>query len=160
VRLSRWDNDIRFGASLQIIQHLQTVVYTNFVAVGRKEVAALLKDLYNRQMKIITTSLAGVSLLLTLGLMSCGKSEAKLTAVSSTDSVTYGDVAPIISNRCGICHIGGGTTPELGGYVNLMAHMDEVYKVMEDGSMPPGGPRISTADLQRIRNWIDQGAPQ
>jgi mono/diheme cytochrome c family protein len=104
--------------------------------------------------------------LLALGLCSplllgaCGESEESVVAPEvASDSVTYGDVAPMITMRCGICHIGGGTGPELGGWANLSDSVTatEVVDVMENGSMPPGGPRISVEELQRMQKWVGQG---
>ena len=32
------------------------------------------------------------------------------------------------------------------------------YKTVNGGSMPPGGPKLSTTDLAKIKGWIDAGA--
>ena len=114
-----------------------------------------------------------------LCLVSCGESEQAITQASTAAAVsgpvTYATVQPIIQNRCGICHIGGGTQPDFGGYAHLnmirrgegggpvdSTHLviDDVIGTMEDGSMPPGGPRVSQEELARVKAWRDQGMKQ
>ena len=88
--------------------------------------------------------------------VACGESEQSITsqAPATVTSGSYADVAPIITQRCAICHIGGGTQPELGGLANMTEHGWEAYRVMENGAMPPGGPRISTEELSRLHAWL------
>jgi len=84
--------------------------------------------------------------------VSCsGESQASLTAAKvTTGKVTYSDVAPI-------CHIGGGTGPELGGYSNFKTSADDAMRAIKDGSMPPGGPALPADEVSLLQAWIDQG---
>jgi len=104
--------------------------------------------------KIWTPSLG----LLALGLVACGDSEEAIVQPSATTPVTYGEVSSVIATRCGPCHIGGGTEPEMGGNAFRSCNMTQVLETIETGAMPPGGPRLGPTEQQLIRNWVEQGA--
>lgn len=60
------------------------------------------------------------------------------------------------------CH---GGSSQAGG-VNLtdynrfkaFATNGTLYRVMANGSMPPGGPRVTSGDLALFQRWVNQGA--
>lgn len=116
-----------------------------------------MKQQRNLSMKgVLILTIAAIGLL-----QGCGESEESVaTAPTSTATVTYGDIAPMIAMRCGICHIGGGTEPELGSYSHLKSNAGMVLETMEKGQMPPGGPRVPPEDLERVRAWIEGGKKQ
>jgi len=72
------------------------------------------------------------------------------------------------------CH--GGAHPsgktDLSGYDQLVhntQHTDLVtpgkpenshlYEMVQNGEMPPGGPALSTTEVQAVSDWITAGAP-
>ena len=83
------------------------------------------------------------------------------------------DVQPILESRCGTCH--------MGEYVSEGLHMDTHESLMEgsdngpviipgnandsllvqkliEGKMPKRGPKLTSAQIQIIMDWIDAGA--
>ena len=83
------------------------------------------------------------------------------------------DVLPIFESRCLQCH--GPSRVEgdlrLDSYANLMAGGEEgpsiapgdaaaslLVSLVESGEMPRRGPRLTTVEIQIIRDWIDAGA--
>ena len=107
-------------------------------------------------MKRQHNTLFAIGMSAALLLISCGESEQAITSTTpATETAgTYADVVPIITLRCAICHVGGGTQPELGGLANMKKHGWDAYDAMADGSMPPGGPRVSTEELSRVHAWL------
>jgi Planctomycete cytochrome C len=80
-------------------------------------------------------------------------------------------VAPILVTHCGNCHVRGAQGEySIRTFDALMAAAagnsvvagkpDESLLVtrIEDGSMPKRGPKVTPADLAKIRKWIEQGA--
>lgn len=94
------------------------------------------------------------------------------------------EIKPIIAARCAlsVCH--GGSASEGGLNFGAIGYHDVLHAsadhgpivVIGDGAnsalyfkvtasprfgsrMPPGGPYLSTADVQKIKDWIDAGAP-
>ncbi len=82
------------------------------------------------------------------------------------------DVAPILSSKCGRCHIserrGGFST---SSYTALMQGPPEgvvvfagdvigsrLIETIETGDMPRGGAKVSAAELGTLKTWITQGA--
>jgi cytochrome c5 len=77
------------------------------------------------------------------------------------------DIEPIISTHCTGCH--GGAAPsgglQLGSYAQVAAIaqsgslVDRTHRSAGDAlAMPPSG-RLSDCQLQKIQNWVNQGAP-
>lgn len=84
-----------------------------------------------------------------------------------------GDLVPMLEKNCATsgCHDAIPTKkPSLtsdkaymslmnGGYVNVLApHQSGIYTVVKGGSMPPSGP-LKSSDIQKILDWIRNGAP-
>jgi uncharacterized membrane protein len=80
------------------------------------------------------------------------------------------DVLPIFQKHCTRCH--GGSNPQSGvsleNYQNVMnsgkvtagnADQSQVYILTNSGVMPFGGPKLSASDEQKIKDWINEGAP-
>jgi hypothetical protein len=98
--------------------------------------------------------------------------------VTSQTLISYaGEIQPIFNGSCGpsSCHIGGNTSGlTLDTYADLMDggnSGDVVIPGNPDGSiivrrlegditpqMPFGRPPLSNSDIQKIRDWIEQGA--
>lgn len=87
------------------------------------------------------------------------------------EDVSYNThVLPILAEKCAtpLCH-DGTKIPDLraenayrelsvGGYYNVtFPEESELYVVIDNGSMPPGGP-LSETDKQLILAWIAKGA--
>ena len=80
------------------------------------------------------------------------------------------DILPIIRNRCTSCH--GGSNPEYG--LNYETHggilvsviagkpeSSDIYKTITyalGSGMPKNQEKLSDCDIQKIRNWILNGA--
>lgn len=105
---------------------------------------------------------------------SSSKSNADTASVSMAnkggqDSISFvNDVAPIINARCGRCHVQAARGRyDIKSYDALM-NSDSVepnqpgdsqfIEVIEDGSMPKGGGKVSDAELEILRQWIEEGA--
>jgi len=82
------------------------------------------------------------------------------------------DLVPIFSGKCALsgCHDGLSHNPALtadkaysaitsGGYISLQAPSSSVlYGEVKSGSMPPTG-SLKSVDIQKIYDWIRNGAP-
>jgi len=83
------------------------------------------------------------------------------------------DVAPMLSGKCGRCHMGnmskGGFNAST--FTSLMAGANgvkvvtpkdgkgsRIYEVIESGDMPRGGGKVSPTELAALVKWIDAGA--
>ena len=82
------------------------------------------------------------------------------------------DVAPILSGKCGRCHVGasrGGFSA--ASYAALMKGPPEgvvvfandiigsrLIETIETGDMPRGGAKVSPTELKTLKDWITQGA--
>ncbi|HET9824503.1 MAG TPA: hypothetical protein VFP87_04180 [Chitinophagaceae bacterium] len=83
-----------------------------------------------------------------------------------------GDLVPIFSKNCALsgCHDGAAHNPALtpenaytalinGGYVNTIVPTNSIiYGEVNSGSMPPTG-ALKASDVQKILDWIRNGAP-
>ena len=86
--------------------------------------------------------------------------------------VTYTkDVAPLLADRCGMCHHPGGSAPfALLTYADAKRHAAQIAKVTADRFMPPwkadpadgpfvGQHPLSASEIALLRRWSDAGAP-
>jgi len=83
-----------------------------------------------------------------------------------------GDLVPLFSADCALsgCHDGTAHNPDLrppkaydalinGGYVNTVVPTSSIiYGEVKSGSMPPTG-ALKATDVQKILDWIRNGAP-
>ena len=87
--------------------------------------------------------------------------------------VTYTrDVAPLLSDRCGMCHHPGGSAPfGLLTYADVKRHAGQIATVTANRFMPPwkadpgDGPFVgqhpmSDGEIRLLRRWLDAGAPE
>jgi hypothetical protein len=93
-------------------------------------------------------------------------------ATSATDAPTFTDVYTLLDSSCSgsRCHdpgrqAGVSLTSQATAYTSVSGYVtpgtatrSTLYAVLSRGSMPPGGPRLSSADLKMIADWIDAGA--
>ena len=82
------------------------------------------------------------------------------------------DVAPIVWNRCVVCHRPGEVAPfALTSYEAVKKHAGQIGDVTESHYMPPWKPepgygdfvgerRLPSQELKTIQDWVAQGAPQ
>ena len=83
-------------------------------------------------------------------------------------------VSPVLEGNCAKCH--SGTSPQAGLDVRSRAGLMKgggsgpamvagapdqslLIKRVSNGEMPPGGPRLTPAQLEILRSWIEAGAP-
>lgn len=90
------------------------------------------------------------------------------TSNCDTTTVTYaGDVAPILINRCYVCHEtgadGGGIV--LNGYDNTKIWIDNgrlLGSIKQEAGfspMPKGAAKIPSCEINTIEAWVRNGAP-
>jgi Flp pilus assembly protein TadD len=88
-------------------------------------------------------------------------------------SVTYTkDVAPLLADRCGMCHHAGGSAPfGLLTYADAKRHAEQIATVTANRFMPPwkadpgdgpfvGQHPLSDEEIRLLRRWLDAGAPE
>src|SRR3954464_12033323 len=88
-------------------------------------------------------------------------------------SVTYTrDVAPLLNDRCAMCHHPGGSAPfSLLTYADAKRHAAQIAKVTANRFMPPwkadpsdgpfvGQHPLTAAEIARLQRWVDTGAEQ
>ncbi|MBX2973521.1 MAG: cytochrome c [Flavobacteriales bacterium] len=72
------------------------------------------------------------------------------------------NIEPIITARCANCHYPGGLAPgDLRQYATVRTMVDNGsfnQMVFVSRSMPQGG-ALSSCDMQKLRAWVDAGAP-
>jgi hypothetical protein len=94
-----------------------------------------------------------------------------LAGSARAQSVTFSkDVAPLLADRCGMCHHPGGSAPfSLLTYADAKRRAAQIATVTADRFMPPwkadpaDGPFIgqhplSAAEIATLRRWADTGA--
>jgi len=96
-----------------------------------------------------------------------------LATSAFAQSVTYSkDVAPLLADRCGMCHHPGGSAPfTLLTYADARRHAGQIATVTANRFMPPwkadpaDGPFVGQHPLDNqeillLRRWLDAGAPE
>lgn len=83
------------------------------------------------------------------------------------------DVAPMLANKCGNCHMGGAMRGEFSmtSFDALMKGVkgasvidagkgktSRLVEIIESGDMPRGGGKVSAMELASLTKWIDEGA--
>ena len=102
-----------------------------------------------------------------------GDSTAAVTAEVVHGALTFQqDIAPLIYNRCSACHHPGEAAPfSLLNYKDVARHAKQVVEVTSRRIMPPwlpepgyndfvGARSLKEEEIQRIRHWVEQGAPE
>jgi mono/diheme cytochrome c family protein len=114
--------------------------------------------------KVLFISVLALAL---VALAACG-SQSSSTQASAPASFSK-DVLPILQANCTACH--GSDRPaeglDLSSYASVSASgavnpgnagNSALVKSVESGRMPQGGPKLSKADIQKIKDWINAGA--
>ena len=108
-------------------------------------------------MKVATVALA-------LGIVASGFSRTQVPIPTYTK-----DIAPLIADRCGMCHDVGGAAPfGLLTYADVKRHATQIVTVTRNRYMPPwkadpsNGPFVgqhplTSAEIDLIRRWVDGG---
>jgi Flp pilus assembly protein TadD len=91
----------------------------------------------------------------------------------AAQSPTYArDVAPLVADRCGICHHSGGSAPfSLLTYADVRQRATQIVSVTSSRIMPPwkadpaNGPflgqhPLSDTEIAMLGRWVEQGAPE
>jgi Flp pilus assembly protein TadD len=92
---------------------------------------------------------------------------------SRAASVTYSkDIAPLVADRCEMCHHAGGSAPfALGTYADVKRRATLVASVTKSRYMPPwkadpsdgpfvGQHPLSEQEIALVQRWTDEGAPE
>src|SRR3989442_4224588 len=96
------------------------------------------------------------------------------SAQSKTPIPFEDSAAPLLEAICAKCH--SGTSPQAGLDVRSRAGLMKggssgpaivagapdqslLIKRVSNGEMPPGGPRLTPAQLEILRSWVEAGAP-
>jgi hypothetical protein len=108
-----------------------------------------------------------------------------IATITDNDPPSFAtSIQPVLAARCGIVGCHGGSSAEGGlnlgavTYHNVLhgsgnhgpilvvgngAASSLYYKMTTspqfESRMPPGGPYVPSSDMQRLKNWIDAGAP-
>lgn len=101
---------------------------------------------------------------------SCSKASEDLLMPQQCDTadMRYSrDILPIITSNCYRCHGNGNVTNgvDLDGYVNLKLRADngDLIGVITHAAgyppMPDDGGKLSNCEINKIRAWINRGAP-
>jgi hypothetical protein len=114
-----------------------------------------------------------------LFLQACGGSSGGSSAAGAPLPTPQGNVglqptfssihANIIGQVCIACHNGPGGIAELDltTYASIVAHKlvlpgdpdhSDLFIQVNTGAMPEGGPKLPSADIQAIHDWIADGA--
>jgi hypothetical protein len=96
-----------------------------------------------------------------------------VAAPARAQSVTFTkDVAPLLVERCGMCHHPGGSAPfSLLTYADAKRHSEQIARVTTNRFMPPwkadpadgpfvGQHPLSGGEIAMLRRWADTGAPE
>ena len=92
--------------------------------------------------------------------------------VTDVTNVTFAkNVAPLVFERCVICHHDGGSAPfSLASYAAVRQHAQQIAAVTKSRFMPPwkaepgysgdfvGQHPLTAAEIAMIQRWVDQGA--
>ena len=87
------------------------------------------------------------------------------------------DIAPIVAQKCGGCHVSGGIAPlSLETYAAAFPFAAALLDAVERRTMPPfladstdeceprfgfkNDPRLTDPELELLRGWVEQGAPE
>ena len=111
-------------------------------------------------------------------LFSCSKkSETELTPTPPGGTNTGCDtvnmkfatnIKPILQNNCYACHSNANFSIsgiKLEEYADLKTHVSDgdvmgtITHAAGYPAMPQGGPKLSDCDINKIKAWIDRGAP-
>jgi len=92
---------------------------------------------------------------------------------AAATSVTFArDVAPLLADRCGLCHHPGGSAPfSLIGYSDARRRATQIADVASRRLMPPwkadpsdgpfvGQHPLTDAEIRLLREWAEAGAPE
>lgn len=123
----------------------------------------------------LTAFTASVSI--TAGLAACGGGGPSDDTGDDTPpprATWYQDVGPIVANHCMSCHQSGGIAPfPLTSYTDAYELADRMLDAVETNLMPPwdaedgadctptrgwkDDPRLTTAEIDTLRTWIEDG---
>lgn len=104
-----------------------------------------------------------------IALQSCNYYHLKNAQAADLTDLSYADIKPILEAACARCHSGGSPLAgfSIETYADVMKQVvagdsskSEIYLRVSSGSMPLGGPALSSDQVDRIKLWIDQGAKE
>ena len=90
----------------------------------------------------------------------------------AVSGVTFNDVAPLLADRCGMCHHAGGSAPfTLLTYADAKRHASQIAAVTASRYMPPwkadpadgpfvGQQPLTAGEIHLLQQWAADGAPE
>jgi len=77
----------------------------------------------------------------------------------AADSICYSrHVVPILNSRCAPCHVGQTTAGvRLDSYDLAKKNIDPIIMETAAGTMPRGGPSLSTSQVDTLKAWRQNG---
>lgn len=96
-------------------------------------------------------------------LMSCSSNNEQELIPPNNNNVTYnGTIKAIIDSNCLNCHTNppiNGAPMSLTSYQNVKESVENRNLIgrVEDGTMPPSGNNLSTAQIKAIKDWQSGG---
>jgi uncharacterized membrane protein len=117
--------------------------------------------------------LLSYKLILSLLILGCNYREEKISKGFNLESSFLSVSEQVFKPNCYSCHSGSEpaagidlsnysklVNPEMGLITFGDPLNSTLYLNVQSGRMPPGGPRLSDAEIKMIFNWIEQGAKQ
>ncbi|SEA77987.1 hypothetical protein [Pedobacter hartonius] len=113
------------------------------------------------------TLLAGITIAYLL-LAACTKKQAEELKPAApgapVTAVSYAtDIGPLFQTKCNGCHAAGrsgSSSWTFNGYNSVVSNANRINNsVLVTKSMPLGG-SLTSAELQSVKAWFDQGMPQ
>ena len=113
------------------------------------------------------------ALILTLA-CACGTDTGMEPDPVATGPTWHQDVAPLVAQHCGTCHVDGGIAPfALTSYDDAAPIASQMLKQVMAGTMPPWGavgecatprklkddPTLTSAEIELLKAWTAAGAP-
>ncbi|HHO54286.1 MAG TPA: hypothetical protein ENK18_26305 [Deltaproteobacteria bacterium] len=106
-----------------------------------------------------------------LSVVACGG------AGSQQEPTWSGEIAPLLADRCGACHVEGGPTPfSVTSYEEALPWAEAIVDATQEGRMPPffatssdecdmqlgflDDIRLSTSERQLLADWVEAGSPE
>jgi hypothetical protein len=105
-------------------------------------------------------------------LTACSGSDPAPTPAPLAPATWHKDVAPLLQEKCGTCHVEGGIAPfPLQTYADAVAHRDAIKASVQARTMPPWPPSpdcstykqdrsLDDTQIALLSRWVDEGTSE